>query len=187
MAVSAWINRNPSLASVMAVGLLVLALGLIVWQVLGEDADTTVEAYYLDLEAGELFLSSANELPPIETPTGGGRGVRAHVYACGECPAGLEGATAEEIEARGAFVAWLERYTDEAKQTIERLGGRDSESPLPPEQEQQLYEAQDRGLVVGEATGDRWVQLESDAGRRLMDGPQQRCDDQPGRAVRCEP
>lgn len=185
MGVREWINSNPAGMTTVAAIVLALALVIVLWQSGGAGVPTPPDAFYYDLEAEEVFVAAGDRLAPIETPAGGQRGVRAHVYACDACPDDLAGLTLEELEARGAFVGWLERYTPEVKAVLEEYRQRDTDEPLEFEDEARFFEAEAQGPVVRRPDGSRWHRLDSEAGVTVMDAPMERCEGQ--RVQRCTP
>lgn len=180
-----WINNNPAGMTTVAAIALALALVIILWQTGGTGMPSPPDVYYYDLEAEELFVAGGNRLAPIETPAGGERGVRAHVYACDQCPGNLAGLTMDEIEAQGAFVGWIERYPAEVKAVLEEYRQRGANGPLEVEDETRLFEAEAHGPVVRRPDGSRWHRLDTEAGIAVMDAPMERCG---GQVVeRCTP
>jgi len=70
-------------------------------------------AYYYDLNTGELFVDKAGLIPPIDAPSGPLKGtadtkagVRAYVFTCGE-----------DSES-DRFIAWIETYTPETQKIL---------------------------------------------------------------------
>lgn len=127
MSIRDWMNNNSTVVTLAAVGLLVVALGVLFVTQRGPSPGELRDAYFWDLEANEPFVAPARAIPPIEAPSGG-RGVRAHLHTCGEC-------TADE------WFGYLETYTDEAKEHYEREG-------VPP--------ADDDELLVRPLEGGSW-------------------------------
>lgn len=178
------VNENASAVTVAAVVLLIVALGAAYWQMrAGGPPPRATEAYYLDLDEGTVFVAGADDAPPIATPAGGERGVRAVILSCGECPADLAGTAHDELRGRDAFIGWLERYTDEAHGIIleHRQDARDD-----PEATRALRDAQERGLRIADPRERRWVEPDGDAGVRIMLAAEQRCDDHES-ARQCDP
>jgi len=93
---------------IIAAAALVIAGLLILRQTGGGGA--IPEGYYFDTETGKRFGSNTTELPPIKSPSGEGKGVRAQVFACGSCD-----------DATSQFIGWLERYPAEAKTELEAM------------------------------------------------------------------
>lgn len=102
MSLREYLDQHSSTVTILAVVLLVIALGIVVMtsRGLGGGGGEVVEFYYYDLDTGELFASTAADT--------GTEGVRAYVMSCGEC-GDYSGMTAQEVEAAGAKIAYLLR------------------------------------------------------------------------------
>lgn len=183
MSIREWINRNTLGALVVTVLALVAALGLTLWRSGGTGGP--VEAYFFDLDTGELFTAAARQLPPIETPGGGHQGVSAHIFACGECPAPVAGLTLDALRDQGGFVAYFERYSDSAKMMLE--AGFPPETPEEEELREALAEDPEQAALVRRPDDEEWVELRSEAGDRIAAAAWERpCPD--GTApTRCRP
>ncbi|MFW6059506.1 MAG: hypothetical protein ACODAQ_04960 [Phycisphaeraceae bacterium] len=138
MRVREWINNNSVITTVVAAVLLVVALSVVAMQLRGPTYQPT-EVYFWDLGTEEPFVLTSDQTPPVEAPSGD-RGVRAHLYTCGEC-------TPDE------WFGYLETLTKEAKQA------QMSEDVLP-EEEDRLVRALD---------GERWVPYFSEQGMAIQD------------------
>ena len=125
-----WINKHSSIVTVISVAVLILALGWIVQEVRFRWNRSAVipDAWFYDLNTGQLFRAKSNGLPPIAAPSGplpNGEhaGVRAKVFACGDCS-----------DPSNRFIGWLEKLTPEVKYAItdEHAGEwEDSELRIP--------------------------------------------------------
>ena len=65
------------------------------------------DLWFYDIKARRLFPASDLGVPPIDSPSGPGTGVRAQVFSCGEC-------TEKE-----RFIAYLETLTPQGKELVE--------------------------------------------------------------------
>ncbi len=112
------INNNSAVVTVGAVLLLIVGLLLLMNQCSeGGPGQVNKYQYFYDLNTGELFVADALDIAPIEAPSGkpyklpNGQeipaGVRAFVYACGEC-----GPDSKKI-------GYLEMYTPEAQKILQ--------------------------------------------------------------------
>lgn len=126
------------------------------------------QRYFFDLNTGMLFLADVAALPPVEAPSGtlpDGKpaGVRAHVYACGECGQ-YDGMTAEQMHASGALIGWVETYSQAATAAVSQ----NSDDP---------YNADVgiSGQFVRDPLGDEWIPLDSDAAAELMRRAMESC------------
>lgn len=186
MGIREWVNDNSIMTTCAAVGILAAGLVFVLWH-LG-DAITTgdADAFFYDLEHDELFVASGTLLPPIETPRGGQRGVRAHVYSCDECSDDLVGRSLDGIEEEGAFVAWLERYPSDVKAALEASGTQDAGASLNEAEGSGPQEAELHGPLVRHVGDEGWVRLESRAGMDVIGSPAQHCSDR-GDPILCVP
>ena len=74
----------------------------------------TGQAWYYDLNVGQIFTGNSTEVAPIDAPSGplpdgGQAGVKAYVFSYGDC--------ADESQ---RFIAWLERAIPNAKKVVEQ-------------------------------------------------------------------
>ncbi len=162
-----WLNSNSSIVTVISTVLLIFALGLIVQEAaeLHRRSRTTVpDAWFYDLGTGQLFRAKSNVLPPIESPSGPlpngeAAGVRAKVFACGDCD-----------DPANRFIGWVEKLSPEAKYTRihEQAGAWDGYDTMG-----MTYE---EGLLVRAVDGDYWYKANSDDGRALIEAPRKKCD-----------
>lgn len=145
-----------------------------------------IDLYFYDLNNGRLFVAKSDQLPPIDVPGGNPiqtpqgpkpAGVRAHVFACGEC-GDYEGLTAEEVAADGAYIAYLEMYTEAAKTAMTRVTRGDAVVPgegMDPMEQTLVKRVEDL----------QWVQMYSQEGYQLADRVVKDCPDgSPARACR---
>jgi len=99
-----YLDENPRVALGVAVGVFVVAMVIIVFQLMGGGYRGPSPVWYYDLKTGERFESDPGLYPPIDAPSGPGQGVRLFVYGCGGC---------EPSQERGGY---LQRLTPEGKQ-----------------------------------------------------------------------
>jgi hypothetical protein len=103
------LNENPRLTTGITIGIIVVILGLIIYQLIGsgsprgDGAGDVTTVYFSDDDGKNYFPEDRNKLPPFDR--GGKEAVRAHVIKC-------DGKT---------FVSYLERYTPEAKKQLEAI------------------------------------------------------------------
>ena len=117
------INQHAAAVTVAAIVLVCLALGILVWTGRGDHRPAMPRAHYFyDLGADELLTADRQQIPPIpgvaDEPA-----VRAYLFACGaqSCPDAeqLLGLSWRQIqEQTSAFVAYFERYTDDARDVL---------------------------------------------------------------------
>lgn len=146
----------------------ILLIALVVVLLQGErtpNRDITLGAFYLDTKTGEVFTDKIGTLPPIKAPSGEATGVRALVFACGQC---------DPLENR--FVGYLSRFTDEAKAVME------SDTATPLEARDAKFGGR-RIKRVGDADWKVWQSEEGAAIIATRDNG--RCKG--GRVVGCKP
>ena len=159
------LNNNSSIVTLASLVVLILALGWMVQTSMlnrYNSADVP-NAWFYDLNTGELFEAKSNAIPPIDAPSGNlpngePAGVRAKVFACGD-----------RSDPAKQFVGWLEKLTPEAKQAI--VQGQTGEGMSSSSSSIGYLE----GLLVRSADGDRWVSANSREAMRLFQSPRDRC------------
>lgn len=175
MNIREFLNNNSAVATIMAVVLLVIALGFIVWQNKGPSAGQ-YDSFYYDLNTQEIFADDATLTVPFERGTGtfeyfdGAKGsaVRAMIFTCQD-PADIKsGMTLAEIEAAGGFVAYLERLSP---QMIEVQAKIDAGQELTGE----YLDVGIGGGLISTIEGQVWFDQESEQGMQLMGAAFSRC------------
>lgn len=96
--------------------------------------------WYFDVDTKRLFSATNKGMPPIDAPSGPGKGVRAHVYACGHCG-----------DEDTLFIAYIVKYTDTA-----RSGGGDPGKVIA-------------GNLIADPKAMAWHPRESAAGAIISD------------------
>jgi len=97
------LQRKKHLSTGLAIGLVVLGVGGIVWQLMANSADSRKRVpndFYTVDDGQTWFTAPATNLAPFDRD--GKQAVKAWVYQCGP----------------KKFVGYLERYTPEARQTL---------------------------------------------------------------------
>jgi len=156
MTIREYVNNNSAVVTICAVVLLLLSLGFIIMRLGGGSKyrPRVVDVYYYDIGDGQLFTALSNEIPPIDAPSGK-QGVRAYVFACGDC--------ANESE---RFIGWMEMYTPDAKRIMT--------SPPTEAENMDAFEVMERGHLVS-ADGRNWVSANGEQGFQVMESMQSRC------------
>lgn len=171
MNVREWLNNNSAIVTVVAVLVLCFALAFIIWNSSSNNRRYgPIDVYFVDLNTSEIFVARSDQIPPIAAPSdndGGKSGVRAHIFACGDCPSGLRGRTIDELADNEVFVAYLERYTDEAQSLLS--------GDMQPEDEERYYMAMEMGQLVTAPGSSNWVSMNSERGYMLMSRSSERC------------
>lgn len=172
-----YMNNNSSVVTIVAVVVLVIALGIIVMTSKGPGrSGYIVDIYFFDLNTGKVFIGKSDQRPPIATdsgPTTDGKkaGVLAYISACGECK-NYNGMTVDELKAAGAFVSRLEKFTDQALAAMEAAESGQNGAPID-------YDMMN-AIVIKRPQDANWVPLESAAGMRILSEQETLC---PGGAV----
>jgi hypothetical protein len=145
------LNKNPGITTGATAAIILLAVGFIIYQLTGGGTPgIATEAFYTIDDGATWFEDDINKIPPFDKD--GKQAVKAYVY---ECPG------------TDPFVAYLERYTPEAKKALEAAAkSNDPNNPVIME------DVQMTGLEVKKPkTGDKgWVkQSNSAASSKIMD------------------
>ena len=160
-----WLNKHSPIITVVSVVVLILASGWIVQEGLLQwrRSASVPDAWFYDLGTGQLFRAKGNLLPPIDAPSGPlpngeSAGVRAKVFAFGDC-----------ADPSNRFIGWLEKLNPEVKYSIvhEGIGTWYDYSPTDI--------AYVDGLLVRSVNGEYWYKATSDAGRKLFQVPREKC------------
>jgi hypothetical protein len=170
------IRNNRRVMGVAAGVVLAVAIVLILMQVLaggsGQEAET--QAWFYDLNTGQLFVTTRDELSPIGAPsgprpTGEPAGALARVFSCHEC------------NAKNRYIGWLEIYTPQGHENLEG-------TPLyPPDVLANLAGNEKLIAAPPESAGDavEWHGYNTPQAQRIRERARQRCDD--GEATECLP
>lgn len=140
MSIREWMNRHSSVTTLVAVVVLVVALGFVYLKTMGtRSGQVGGGAYYYDLGNGKLFVASATQISPVAAPSGKievrgkqqDAGVLAYVFKCGGCmpDESLADMTKEQVEQKGARIAYLGKYTAEARKRM--TAPKDDAHPVP--------------------------------------------------------
>jgi hypothetical protein len=99
------LNQNPGITTGVTAGIIVLALAVIIWQSFDRGPRIPNQAFFTVDDGQTWFADDINRVPPFQH--NGQEAVRAHVFTC-------DGG-------RTKFVAYLEKYSDQAKARLERM------------------------------------------------------------------
>lgn len=177
-----WMNNNSAIVTIAAVVILILSLGYIVWSSKGPSYGARViDVYYYDLNTQKVFTAKSDQVPPIDAPSGPFRtpagqevpgGVRAYLFACGDCQ-DFTGLTAAELQAKGGFIGWLEMYTPEAKAMLTQPPGESPEAAA--EREMRMYQVWESGQLIASPDNLRWVSQNTEEGVRITSQIEGKC------------
>ncbi len=143
------LNKNPSITTGFTIGIIVLALGAIIWQMRSGSSRYTIQNAYYTVDDGKTWFEDlGTKNPPIDH--NGQLAVRCLIFKCGE---------------NGApFVAYLERFTPEALKKMEAAAA----SKAPPETADidLLYST---GMEVKRPGSAKWIPRASPEGDKICD------------------
>lgn len=136
MGIRETLNQNPIVVGAGVVVILVIA-ALIIFSS-GSDRPAEVDAYYTTDDGATWFAYEAEEMPPVNY--NGKQAVRAYLFRCAD---GKE------------FVGYLERYSDEAKATLDgaRKMGQQGQRP----DLQKVQSAAMTGRMVKRPSDKQWA------------------------------
>lgn len=173
MTISRLINEHATFSATIAIAIIV---GAFVWMVHGQG---TIEpqyyyGYFYDLERNELYVDVRTHVPPVPAPSGSEHGVLAAVFSCGSCE-----------DKSTHFVAWLERYSPEARDAM--LDERTNPSAEPdPDSTRLLAEGHHIALPPEDGQPLQWLPASSADAARIMPKALRRCGEG-ARAQACNP
>jgi hypothetical protein len=160
-----WVNENSSVVTVGAVVVMIFSLGWIVQESLTRwhRSSGVPDVWFYDLGSGKLFRAKSTAVPPIDAPSGvlidgEPAGVRARVFACGDCN-----------DESKRFVGWLEKFSHQAKQAM--VQGRTGQG--------QGYSSSSigyiDGLLIRDEEGTRWLKASDPRAKEVFQMPRKRC------------
>lgn len=175
MSVREFLNNNSAVATIVAVVLLVLALGIIVWQNKGPTT-RDYRSFYYDLNTKEIFVDDGTKTTPFDNGNGTfefhdgpqGSAVRAYVFTCGDPEAINEGMTLAEIEAAGGYIAYLERMTPEMREMQEKLASGQEITDMD-------YGMTEGFSLIAPIDGAIWFSEQSEQAMNMMTDAMSRC------------
>ncbi|MHC4175981.1 MAG: hypothetical protein ACYSWU_00645 [Planctomycetota bacterium] len=161
MSVRQWLNQNALVTVTLALVATAVAAFFVVRALTRPRGDSgrswTTMAYFYDQNTGQLFEVPADTVGPIETDSGPYRGmpagVRAYVFACGQC-------SDESLR----FVGHLEAPVDAVP--ADAIAGQ-------PASEGEDAEGED--MVIRRPADEKWVYPSSREGKAIIDEPQSKC------------
>jgi hypothetical protein len=146
MGIRETLNQKPGITTGATAGIILVALGIIVWQLVGTGSSTTGggtgKLYFSDDDGKSWFADDAAKLPPFDH--NGKPAYEAAVYTC-------DGGKTK-------YVAFLRRYTEDAKKKITEAHAKANPSG-PPDPAAQMAQATGAEVKLP-GTGDdakNWV------------------------------
>jgi hypothetical protein len=143
------LNQNPGITTGVTAGLIVVALGLIIWQSTGGGSGPSFnnKQFFSNDEGATTFVDDAAKIPPFDKD--GKPAVRAYVYTC-------DGGKTK-------FTAYLERYTDAAKKKLEASKNNPTDIGMMEEISMTGIEVKKPGAA------EKWVRQSTPQGSKVMD------------------
>jgi hypothetical protein len=162
-------KSGPKLMATLLVLVAIGAIAFLIHWSLSANMRPEGKTWFYDMKMRQLF-AAYQSVPPIDTKSGPGMGVRAYVYTCDFTP-----------KSTNRFVAYLEKFTPELKQAVEaelKQAGRQTPVGM-------LLERHPGGVLVSPPDLERWVPKFSEKGRQIMETGKRKggC----GNAVLCVP
>jgi hypothetical protein len=146
-------KRWPTLATGTVALIAVAAVTFVVHWSLNAHKRPKGNLWFYDLKTRQLFAASDLSVPPIDTKSGPGMGVRAYVYASEGGP-----------KSTNQFIAYLEKFTPELKQAVAqqlRRAGRQMVIGM-------ALESQPGGVLVSSPEEERWFPKMSREGQAII-------------------
>ena len=174
MSVRGWMNDNPAVATIIAVVALAVAIIVVFWTGSRGTPHGPADVYFVDQNTGNIFVGTSNERAPIRAPSDGpgqASGLRVHIYSCDECPRDLRGRNIDEMTGPDLYVAYLERYTEEALEVL-----RDMSDPgngdIPPDHYLEIENAHE----VRAPDGTTWALRDTPEAGTIMQRRTEHCN-----------
>ena len=164
-----FVRKHGRALLISGLALLLVSAVPIAWLATSREAGSTriERAYFYDLNTGELFTRHTSMAAPIPAPSNAASeaardGVRAIVFACGEC-------TPNSMQ-----IAYLRKYTDAYKQMLELPEAQQFEHKRRWKQDGR-YE----GPLVRSVNGREWRRADSDYAATLERSARRQCESEP--------
>jgi len=101
------LQRHPRIVTALAFIATASALAYLGVHLFSKPGRPKSLAYFYNEKTGKLFSASDQLLPPIDTDSGPGTGVRAYVFSC-----------RDSKDTNGTFIGFLEKFTPEGKAAV---------------------------------------------------------------------
>ena len=174
-----WVNQNSAAVTIGAVVVLIFSLAYLWFQNKSPSAGgrTTMESYYFDVEAGEMFKDKGEHIPPI-TRENGHQAFKAYVFSCSEC--------SNEAD---RFVGYYEGFTEDYKKKLQAAIDAAKAAGTAPMPHEMMYmdEGTSRGRLIS-TDGKKWVTSDSPEGIAINMALSKACEGKgSGRLKPCYP
>ena len=137
MGIRETLNKNPSITTGVTIGIIVVALLAIVWQMWSSRPNIgNLKSFYTVDDGKTWFEDAATKNPPFDYK--GQPAVRAYVFKCGDNGQ--------------AFVAYMERFTPDALKKLEAATANPAQTD--PMAMENLYTT---GMEIKKPGGAKWV------------------------------
>jgi len=191
MNVRQFMNENSALVTIACIGLLIVALGYIIWFTTMRGGSRNYgprPIYYFDAATGQIFTAPSDEIPPIQSPGQDPgdtvpKGYRVMLFSCSTCPDDVSGMSLEQLQQAGVNVGYMEAYKPDVKEMLIEARDYDGDGP-PPEAFMQL-EAQEEGHLIS-ANGQEWVAMNTMEAQEIQMSSYTICGEN-ARATPCYP
>jgi len=131
------LNKNPSITTGVTIGIIVIALLAIVWQMWSSRPNiNNIKSFYTVDDGKTWFEDQATKNPPFDYK--GSPAYRAYVFKCGD--------------SGKPFVAYMERFTPDALKKLEAAAANPTTSD--PMAMENLYTT---GMEIKKPGGPKWV------------------------------
>jgi hypothetical protein len=136
------LNENPNITTGITIGIIVLALAFIVWQIMGGDGMGTPQTkmYYSADDGATYFSDDVSKVPPYDHE--GKQAVRAYVFKCSDGT---------------PFVAYLERMAPEVRDKYEAALKLQSDPEKGPQAMMDAETMSMESMEVKKPGGSKWV------------------------------
>lgn len=148
MGIRETLNENPGITTGITAGIIVLALGVIIWQTVGNNYPPTpiARAFFSDDDGKTFFADSTDNIPPFDH--NGKQAVKAVVFTCDN--------------GKTKFVGYLERFSPAAKAKLQ--AAMDANRP-----DLGLMESTtEHDVQVKQVNGGQWYDQNSPQGQQIM-------------------
>lgn len=149
MGIRETLNENPGITTGLTAGIIVIALGIIIWQTVASSSRPTsmTKSFFSDDNGASYFVDSSNHIPPFDH--NGKQAVHANVFTCDDN--------------KTKFIGYLDRYTAAFKAKIEAANAaKKPDLGL-------MQEATSSGVEVAAPKSDHWVSRSSPEAQRMME------------------
>ena len=145
MGIRETLNRNPAITTGGTLLIIVIAVGFIIYSsISGGAPKPPTQAYFSTDDGKTYFADDINKIAPFQKD--GKEAVKAYVFSCDN--------------GKNPFVAYLERFTPEAKAQVEKFNEEMKKNPnQPPSDPGMMGMLYQTGTEVKKPGGKTWVKM----------------------------